>query len=237
MINNILSGFFDNVVKIFTEKSYISSIADGLETTIVVSLGAAFLGLIIGTLVTFVKILPEAGWKTKVAKVICNIYVTIIRGTPVALQLFIAAFVIFNFRGFPPVVTAIFAFGVNSGAYVSENFRAGICSVDKGQNEAGRALGLSFKTTLLKIVFPQAIKNVIPAIGNELIALVKETSIVSMIGMFDLTMAAKVIGSGQNLASYFAPMAVVAVFYLAIVYLITLVIKLLERRLSKNDRG
>ena len=237
MINNILSGFFDNVVKIFTEKSYISSIADGLETTIVVSLGAALLGLILGTLVTFVKILPEAGWKTKVAKVICNIYVTIIRGTPVALQLFIAAFVIFNFRGFPPVVTAIFAFGVNSGAYVSENFRAGICSVDKGQNEAGRALGLSFKTTLLKIVFPQAIKNVIPAIGNELIALVKETSIVSMIGMFDLTMAAKVIGSGQNLASYFAPMAVVAVFYLAIVYLITLVIKLLERRLSKNDRG
>ena len=237
MINNILSGFFDNVVKIFTEKSYISSIADGLETTIVVSLGAALLGLIIGTLVTFVKILPEAGWKTKVAKVICNIYVTIIRGTPVALQLFIAAFVIFNFRGFPPVVTAIFAFGVNSGAYVSENFRAGICSVDKGQNEAGRALGFSFKTTLLKIVFPQAIKNVIPAIGNELIALVKETSIVSMIGMFDLTMAAKVIGSGQNLASYFAPMAVVAVFYLAIVYLITLVIKLLERRLSKNDRG
>lgn len=237
MISNILSGFFDNVVKIFTEKSYISSIADGLETTIVVSLGAALLGLIIGTLVTFVKILPEAGWKTKVAKVICNIYVTIIRGTPVALQLFIAAFVIFNFRGFPPVVTAIFAFGVNSGAYVSENFRAGICSVDRGQNEAGRALGLSFKTTLLKIVFPQAIKNVIPAIGNELIALVKETSIVSMIGMFDLTMAAKVIGSGQNLASYFAPMAVVAVFYLAIVYLITLVIKLLERRLSKNDRG
>ena len=237
MINNILSGFFDNVVKIFTEQSYISSIADGLETTIVVSLGAALLGLIIGTLVTFVKILPEAGWKTKVAKVICNIYVTIIRGTPVALQLFIAAFVIFNFRGFPPVVTAIFAFGVNSGAYVSENFRAGICSVDKGQNEAGRALGLSCKTTLLKIVFPQAIKNVIPAIGNELIALVKETSIVSMIGMFDLTMAAKVIGSGQNLASYFAPMAVVAVFYLAIVYLITLVIKLLERRLSKNDRG
>ena len=237
MINNILSGFFDNVVKIFTEKSYISSIADGLETTIVVSLGAALLGLIIGTLVTFVKILPEAGWKTKVAKVICNIYVTIIRGTPVALQLFIAAFVIFNFRGFPPVVTAIFAFGVNSGAYVSENFRAGICSVDKGQSEAGRAQGLSFKTTLLKIVFPQAVKNVIPAIGNELIALVKETSIVSMIGMFDLTMAAKVIGSGQNLASYFAPMAVVAVCYLAIVYLITLVIKLLERRLSKNDRG
>ena len=109
--------------------------------------------------------------------------------------------------------------------------------MDNGQSDAGRALGLSFKTTLLKIVFPQAIKNVIPAIGNELIALVKETSIVSMIGMFDLTMAAKVIGSGQNLASYFAPMAVVAVCYLAIVYLITLVIKLLERRLSKNDRG
>lgn len=234
---NLLANFFANVAAIFSSGKYMASILEGLKITLVVSVGASILGLIIGALVAFVKILPSDGIAAKIAKAVCGAYVIVIRGTPVALQLFIAAFVIFNFRGFPSEVTAIIAFGINSGAYVSENLRAGICSVDEGQSEAGRALGLSFKTTLIKVVFPQAIKNVIPAIGNELIALVKETSIVSMIGMFDLTMAAKVIGSGQNLASYFAPMAVVAAFYLAIVYVIALAIKLIERRLHKNDRG
>ena len=152
-----------------------------------------------------------------------------------ALQLFVMAFVIFAIRGFPEEVTAIIAFGFNSGAYVSENIRAGIMSVDKGQTEAGRSLGLSGKTTLIGIVLPQGVKNVIPAIGNELIALVKETSIVSMVGMFDLTQASKVIGSGQNLATFVAPMVVVACFYLIIVYAITLIIKLIERRLRASD--
>lgn len=133
-------------------------------------------------------------------------------------------------------IIAILAFGINSGAYVSENIRAGILSVDRGQTEAGRALGLSGGQTMMRIVIPQGMKNVIPAIGNELIALIKETSIVSMIGMFDLTQAAKVLGSGQNLATYFAPMVVVAVFYLAIVYVLTLAIKLIERRLRKSDK-
>ena len=133
-------------------------------------------------------------------------------------------------------VTAILSFGINSGAYVSENIRAGLLSVDKGQNEAGRALGLASSFTMVRIIVPQGMKNVIPAIGNELIALIKETSIVSMIGMVDLTAAAQIIGSGQNLATYFAPMVVAAVFYLAIVYLLTLVIKLIERRLRKSEK-
>lgn len=133
-------------------------------------------------------------------------------------------------------IIAILSFGINSGAYVSENIRAGLMSVDKGQSEASRALGMSTGYTMLKIVIPQGMKNVIPAIGNELIALIKETSIVSMIGMYDLTQAAKVIGSGQNLATYFAPMVVVAIFYLAIVYLLTLAIKLIERRLRKSEK-
>ena len=152
-----------------------------------------------------------------------------------ALQLIIMFYVIFTFRGFPEIITAILAFGINSGAYVSENIRAGILSVDKGQTEAGLALGLPHRTVLRRVVFPQAIKNVIPAIGNELIALIKETSIVNMVGMYDLTMAAKVIGSGNNMASYLVPMTVAALFYLAIVYLLTFVVKLIEKRLRASD--
>ena len=134
------------------------------------------------------------------------------------------------------VVTAIIAFGINSGAYVSENIRGGILSVDIGQTEAGRSLGLSSAATMWYIVIPQAIKNVIPSIGNELIALIKETSIVSMIGMYDLTAAAKNVGSGQNLANYLAPMSVAALFYLVIVYLLTFIIKIIEGRLRQSDR-
>ena len=208
---------------------------EGLGTTLLISVFASLLGLILGTIVAIVGI-AEDNPAIKVLKAICKVYVTIIRGTPMALQLFIMAFAIFAIKGFPKEITAIIAFGINSGAYVSENIRAGILSVDIGQTEAGRALGLSAKTTLIKIVIPQAIKNVIPAIGNELIALIKETSIVSMIGMYDLTQAAKVIGAGNNMASYVVPMSVAACFYLAIVYLLTFAIKKIEERLRAGDK-
>lgn len=237
MINNLSAVFFENIATIFTDFKYLSMILEGLKATLIVSVGAALIGLVLGSLVAFVKITAEENkhnkW-LKIPEILCDVYVTVIRGTPMALQLFIMAFVVLTIRNFETVV-AIIAFGINSGAYVSENIRAGIMSVDKGQTEAGRSLGLGSGTTLLGIVVPQGIKNVIPALGNELIALIKETSIVSMIGMFDLTQAAKVIGSGQNLASYFAPMVVVAVFYLAIVYLLAFVIKLIERRLRQSD--
>ena len=211
-------------------------IGQGFLTTFIVSAGAAVVGLILGTLVAIVRIQPKGNKWLVVPRAICDVYTTIVRGTPMALQLFIMAFVIFAIRGFPMEVTAILAFGINSGAYVSENIRAGLLSVDKGQTEASRALGVGTGYTMVKIVIPQGMKNVIPAIGNELIALIKETSIVSMIGMVDLTAVAKVIGSGQNLATYLAPMLVVALFYLAIVYLLTLVIKLIERRLRKGEK-
>ena len=210
-------------------------IGQGLWTTLIISVGAGVLGLLLGTLVALIKIQPKNKWLIA-PKFICDAYVTVIRGTPMALQLFIMAFVIFAIRGFPMEVTAIIAFGINSGAYVSENIRAGILSVDKGQTEASRALGISSGFTMARIVIPQGMKNVIPAIGNELIALIKETSIVSMIGMVDLTAVAKIIGSGQNLATYLAPMIVVALCYLAIVYLLTFVIKLIERRLRKSEK-
>ena len=227
--------FIKKVWTLISNEKYMSMLFEGLSTTLIISVFAALLGLIIGTAVAMVGISKSSGFM-KVPKFICKVYVTIIRGTPMALQLFIMAYAIFAIKGFPKEITAIVAFGVNSGAYVSENIRAGILSVDIGQTEAGRALGLSGKTTMMKIVIPQAIKNVIPAIGNELIALIKETSIVSMIGMYDLTQAAKVIGAGNNMASYIVPMTVAACFYLAIVYLLTFAIKKLEGKLRAGDK-
>ena len=228
-------NFINKVIELFNTPKYMDSIFEGLKTTLIISVLAALLGLLLGTVVAIVTISKKNVW-TSIPKFLCNVYITIIRGTPMALQLFIMAYVIFAIRGFPMIVTATLAFGINSGAYVAENIRAGILSVDIGQTEAGRALGLPGKTTMLKIVIPQAIKNVIPAIGNELIALIKETSIVSMIGMYDLTMAAKIIGSGNNMASYIVPMTVVALFYLAVVYLLTFAIKMIEKRLRASDK-
>lgn len=234
MTSFISASFFENIGTIFSTETYMKMIGQGLLTTLIISVGAGALGLILGALVAVVKIQPKTkAWIA--SRFICDVYTTVIRGTPMALQLFIMTFVIFAIRGFPAEVTAILAFGINSGAYVSENIRAGLMSVDRGQTEASRALGVGTGHTMLKIVVPQGMKNVIPAIGNELIALIKETSIVSMIGMVDLTAVAKIIGSGQNLATYLAPMLVVAVFYLAIVYLLTLAIKLIERRLRKSE--
>ncbi len=235
MIYNLSAGLFENLAKIFTTGKYMNMIWQGLCSTLIISLGAAVTGLVLGTVVALVKIQPKTG-ATAVPRAICNIYTTVIRGTPMALQLFIMAFVIFAVRGFPMQLTAVLAFGINSGAYVSENIRAGILSVDRGQTEASRALGISTGCTMLRIVIPQGMKNVIPAIGNELIALIKETSIVSMIGLIDLTAVAKMIGAGNELATYLAPMLVVALFYLAIVYLLTFAIKLIERRLRKSEK-
>ena len=229
-------SFFEKFTLIFTEAKYLDSMLTGLRMTIAISLGAALMGLVLGTVVTLVGLSRSKNPLMLLLRLVCRVYVTVVRGTPMALQLFIMAFVILAIRGFPLVGTAIIAFGVNSGAYVSENIRGGILSVDIGQTEAGRSLGLSSGMTMWYIVIPQAIKNVIPSIGNELIALIKETSIVSMIGMYDLTAAAKNVGSGQNLANYLAPMSVAALFYLAIVYLLTFVIKKIEGRLRESDR-
>ena len=227
--------FFNKIIEFFSTAKYMDSIFKGLEMTLIISVLASILGLFIGVVVALVSISGDSKAMI-VPKALCNIYITIIRGTPMALQLFIMFYVIFAIRGFPEVITATIAFGVNSGAYVAENIRAGILSVDIGQTEAGRALGLSRATTMMRIVIPQAIKNVIPTIGNELIALIKETSIVSMIGMFDLTQAAKIIGAGNQMASYVVPMTVAALFYLVIVYALTFGIKMIERRLRTSDK-
>ena len=230
-------NIFSGIIEIFTSTDYMSYVWNGLGKTLLISVFASLLGLVLGIIVALVKIsYPKRKKALCVPNAICSAYVTIIRGTPVALQLFIMVFAVFAIRGFPVEITAILTFGINSGAYVSESIRAGILSIDKGQTEAGLSLGLTGGQTMRLIVIPQAIKNVIPTIGNELIALIKETSIVSMVGIIDLTFAAKIIGAGDKMADYLAPMLVAAIFYLAVVYILTFVIKYIEKRLRRGDR-
>lgn len=229
-----MDNFFEKIVELFTTPEYIESLLHGFLLTLQISFFAIIIGLILGTVIALVDTAQKSRWMI-IPKFICKIYTTIIRGTPMALQLFIMFFVIFAIRGFPQIITAILAFGLNSAAYVAEVIRSGIQSVDNGQTEAGLALGLSRFTIFRKIVAPQAIKNIIPALGNEIITVIKETAIVSMVGLYDLNMAAKDIGSGQNIASYIVPMFVAALFYLAVVYLITFVIKQIEKKLRESD--
>lgn len=228
--------FFNKIGELFSTKKYLLALGEGLKTTLIITVCALVIGIVLGALLAVVKISASRSKKMKPLSILCDTYITIIRGTPMALQLFIMAFAVFAIRGFPLEITAIITFGLNSGAYVAENLRAGIQSVDKGQMEAGRSLGLSYTATMSKIVLPQAVKNVIPSIGNEMISLLKETSIVSMVGLIDLTFSAKIIGAGQNMSDYLVPMLTTAVMYLIIVYGITLLLKLLERRLKSDKR-
>lgn len=233
------SNLFKDICKIITTNEYRNYLLEGFVNTLIITILAAIIGLILGFFVAIIKILSIDNKFLKIPKIICDIYTTIIRGTPIALQLFVMVFAILVFDNFQEIAI-ILTFGINSGAYVSESIRGGILSVDKGQMEAGRALGLSQFKTMQKIILPQAIKNVIPAIGNELIALVKETAIISIVGStigtltFDLNQATSTINKG--IANYLAPAILAAILYLSIVYGITLIIKLIERRLAKSDK-
>jgi His/Glu/Gln/Arg/opine family amino acid ABC transporter permease subunit len=229
-----MNEFFLKVGELFSTPEYIDSLLHGFLLTMQISYFAILIGVALGTIIALVDTAKKTKW-TVVPKFICTVYTTVIRGTPMALQLFIMFFIIFAIKGFPSIITAIIAFGLNSAAYTAEVIRGGILSVDAGQTEAGLALGLSRTTIFLKIVAPQAIKNIIPALGNEIITVIKETAIVSMVGMYDLNMAAKDIGSGQNMASYIVPMFVAALFYLATIYLITFIVKRIEKGLRRSD--
>jgi ABC-type amino acid transport system permease subunit len=165
---------------------------------------------------------------------VCKIYLTVIRGTPVVIQLLIIYFVIFGKIDINKVLAAVIAFGFNSGAYVAEIVRSGIMSIDYGQLEAGRSLGFSYAKTMWLIILPQAFKNVLPALGNEFIVLVKETSIVSFVGTADLYKAFNDIGT--NSYEFMVPYIVMALIYIVLVLAITIMVKALERRLGKSDR-
>lgn len=205
---------------------------DGLKTTLLISLGAIVLGCILGVIVALIKYTNKKHGKLKVATKICNIYLAVFRGTPVYVQLLIMYLVVLV--AVPDIWTAIITFGINSGAYVAEIIRGGLESVDDGQLEAGNSLGLNNFRVLIFIVLPQAIRRALPPFCNEFIALIKETSIVSAIGVVDLTKVAAIITSRTYDA--FAPYLITAVLYLAVVLILTQLLKLLERRLSKSDK-
>lgn len=207
----------------------------GLRATLMISLLAILLGSFIGIFVALVKILVADKKGLKWIGSICNGYINIIRGTPVILQLLIISNAIFTSRDSNIIVTAAVCFGINSGAYVAEIVRAGIESVDKGQMEAGRSLGFNKVKTLLYIIMPQAIKNILPALGNEFIVLIKETSVASMIAVTDLTKAAQYIGSRTWVV--LPPYIITAGFYLVIVLGLTKLLSVFERRLDQGDRN
>ena len=229
----------NDIIEIITTKELRGYLFEGFFNTLIVTVCAAAIGLVLGVIIAVIKVFAKENKYLKIPGIICDVYTTVIRGTPVALQLFLMVFAILAIPGFK-VTAVIITFGLNSSAYVSENIRAGIMSVDKGQMEAGRSLGLTRLKTMLKIIFPQAIKNVIPSIGNELIALVKETSIVSLVGStvgtltFDLNQATQTIN--KEISNYLAPAILAGILYLIIVYGITLLIKLFERRMALSDR-
>lgn len=208
---------------------------EGLGNTLTIALFATILGTLIGLLVAVVKVNAYQNNKWRVGEWFCNLYINLIRGTPVVVQLMIMYYIICgSIRSISGVLVAIIAFGLNSGAYVAEIVRAGILAVDKGQTEAGRSLGLSNRETMRIIVLPQAIKNILPALGNEFITLLKETSVAGYITVMDLTKAGDIIRSRTYDA--FVPLLVVAAIYLVLVLGLSYGLKLVERRLAKNDK-
>lgn len=207
-------------------------IADGLFNTLRITFFAVLIGIALGFLVAVIRSTYEKTHKLKALNAVCSIYLTIIRGTPVVVQLMIAYFVIFVVVNPGMLVTAILAFGINSGAYVAEIFRSGISSIEKGQFEAGRSLGFNYSQTMWYIIMPQAFKNVVPTLANEFIVLLKETSVAGYIGLMDLTKGGDIIKSRTY--SAFMPLIAVAIIYLLMVMAFTRLVKLLERRLQRS---
>ncbi len=208
-------------------------IVDGLETTLIVTFGALILGVVIGFLVAIIRSTYEKTKKLKILNFICNIYITVIRGTPVVVQLLIIYYVVFGSVKIDKVLVAVLAFGLNSGAYVAEIVRSGIMSIDSGQLEAGRSLGFNYVQTMRYIIMPQAFKNVLPALGNEFIVLLKETSVAGYIALQDLTKGGDIIRSRTY--SYM-PLLAIALIYLAMVLIFTKLLAILERRLRNSER-
>lgn len=190
--------------------------------------------MLLGFLIAVVRAAHDKTGKLKFLNVLAQIYLTVIRGTPVMVQLLIIYYVIFAAVNIDKTLVAVLAFGLNSGAYVAEIVRSGIMSIDNGQFEAGRSLGFSYSRTMIYIILPQAFKNVLPALANEFIVLLKETSIAGYIAISDLTKGGDIIRSQTY--SAFLPLIAVALIYLVIVVILTKLVSMLERSLSKNDK-
>ncbi|MBP3200388.1 MAG: amino acid ABC transporter permease [Lachnospiraceae bacterium] len=209
-------------------------IIDGLKNTMIITIFATLLGIFLGLIVALVRTTYDNTKKLKVLNAICNLYITVIRGTPVVIQLMILFFCIFTSRNVSGVMIAIIGFGINSGAYVAEVFRSGLMSIDNGQMEAGRSLGLSYLDTMKFIIIPQAFKVVLPTLGNEFIVLIKETSVAGYVAVQDLTKGGDIIRSRTYDA--WTPLLIVAGIYLFLTCVFSAFVKKLEINLRKNER-
>ena len=211
---------------------------EGLGTTYIVSFFAVIVGVVIGVLIAVVRSsadkLERPPLVVKILNAVCKLYLTVIRGTPAMIQLLIMYYIVFGSVDVSKRLVAILTFGINSGAYVAEIFRSGIMSVDHGQFEAGRSLGLTYVQTMWHIVIPQALKNVLPALGNEFITLLKETSICGYIALTDVTHGANTVRS-QTYDPYM-PLFAAALIYLVSVSFLSALMERLERRLRVNER-
>lgn len=226
----------ERFIEIFIDQNGYVRVIEGLQNTLLIAVCGLIIGIVIGTLIATARVLPKYKLLPRVLNGICSFYVALFRGTPMVVQLLVFYYVLLPIIGWrlTGVQVSMVVFGLNSGAYISEIMRSGIQSVDSGQMEAGRAVGLSFGASMCKIVIPQAVKNILPTLGNEFIALIKETSVVSFVGAADLYVAFNYIGS--NSYEFMVPYLVMALIYIGLVLIITLLIKLLERSLKKSDR-
>lgn len=229
MMDNFIASFYQN----FIEDDRWKYITDGLFNTLRITFFAVLIGIFLGFLIAVVRSTYDKTHKLGVLNALCKVYLTVIRGTPVLVQLLIIYFVVFGSVKIDKTLVAVIAFGINSGAYVAEIFRSGIMSIDNGQFEAGRSLGFNYPQTMFYIVMPQAFKNVLPALGNEFIGLLKETSVAGYIAIQDLTKGADIIRSRTY--SAFMPLIAAALIYLVLVMVFTFFVQKLERRLRNSD--
>lgn len=235
--DELFDGFFEKLYDIYIKNSAYKILLDGLKYTLIIALLAVVIGIILGALLAVFKVIPRTNFFTRLLNGIATVYITVIRGTPVMVQLLLAYYGIFasSFRGNQnkALIIATLVFGINSSAYVAEIIRGGILSVDRGQMEAGRSLGFGYATTMGKIILPQAIKNILPALGNEFIVMIKETSVAGFITVFDLTRATRAIVADYY--TTFVPYLTLAAIYLVLVLFATFLLNILEKRLRKSD--
>lgn len=226
---------FEVFWKFFSDNGGYNVVLTGLKNTVIIATLGLVIGIIIGTLIATVRVVPKTNPFVKVLDGAVKLYVSFFRGTPIVVQLLVFYYVLIPLMGISlkSVFVAVVVFGMNSGAYISEIMRAGILSVDPGQMEGGMSVGLSYKTTMIKIVIPQAVKNILPTLGNEFISLIKETSVVSFVGATDLYLAFQRIGS--NTYDFMIPYLVMAVIYIVMVFAISSLVKIMERSLRKSD--
>ena len=222
--------------EIFYEYDGYQRVLTGLQNTVYIAVVGLAIGIIIGTVIAIVEVLPKYKRLPRVLNGFCRFYVGLFRGTPVVVQLLVAYYVALPLLGvnLPALNVCVLVFGLNSGAYVSEIMRGGIMSVDTGQMEAARAVGLCYRVSMMKVVVPQAVKNVLPTLGNEFIALVKETSVVSFVGAADLYVAFNYIGT--NSYEFMVPYLAMALIYIVLVMAIAFLVRIMERSLRKSDR-